>query len=235
MLLLYHAAIVLPEEERDGPIDFGYKFALHVLNRDKVLLPNTTIEDKRLYIKAGNSFRASKQICSILEQGVVAILGAGSSQDPALEWELFWTSATMDTPLFLPSPSYLKTTSKISQRNPAMSLVAPVPTYSQSSTTPEFAIRLAPSLQIWGDVLKELVTWLHWESGAILYEDEKGLMKMQSLLREPVGIPGSVFVKRVTPDTYRHVLEQVKQRNIRQLMVDCPLSSLPALLKAVCG
>ena len=213
-------AIVLPDEEKDGPVDFGYRFGLHVMNRDKILMPNTTLVASTLYVKPGDTFRASKQLCRLLQTGVVSILGAASNIDPSIEWKLFWTSATLDVPLFFPSASYV---------------AYKVSTDTRGGTTtpdPEFSIRMAPSVRIWAMVLDDIVKYLRWQSAAIIYEDEQGLMRMQSLLKQPASIE-NVIVRRVTTNTYRQVLEEVQNREIRQLLIDCKLTSLPDLLRAI--
>jgi len=211
--------IVLPEEDEGGAIDFGYKWGIKVLNRDKILLPNTTLVGKPIYVKPGDIFRASKTLCQVLGTGIVAILGGASDVDPSLEWKLFWTSATMDVPLFFSTPSYAhyKSIPKgLKERQP----------------DPEFAVRLSPTVQIWGQLLRELASYLRWQSVAILYEDEKGLLRTQALLREPAPVE-NIVVRRVGPDYYRHVLAEVKSREIRHLILDLKLSSLPDLLRAV--
>jgi ionotropic glutamate receptor len=208
--------IVLPEEQQGGPIDFGYKWAIKVLNRDKILLPNTTLIGKSIYVKPGDIFRASKKICNLLGTGVVAILGGASDVDPSVEWKLFWTSASMDIPLFFSTPSFSHYKAIPKDRLP----------------DPEFAVRLSPTVQVWGELLRELASYLHWQSVAILYEDEKGLIRTQALLREPAPVE-NIVVRRVAPDTYRHVLAEVKSREIRHLVLDLKLTSLPDLLRAV--
>ncbi|OXA46486.1 glutamate receptor ionotropic, kainate 2 [Folsomia candida] len=213
---LLNVGIVLPEEQRGGTIDFGYKWALKVLNRDKVLLPNTTLVGKTMYVKTGDSFRASKELCKLLGTGVVAILGGASNYDPSLEWKLFWTSATMDIPLFFSTPSF-------AHYKPAQ---------KSGKGRDQFAVRLAPTLQVWGQLLRELTKYLGLQSVAILYEDERGLMRTQALLREPSPVE-YIIVRKVSPERYVNVLKEVKGREIRHLIIDCKLDSLPDLLKAI--
>lgn len=214
------AAIVLPESQRNGPVEFGYKWGIKALNKDPVILPNTTLIGKTIYVKPGDTFRASKELCSILGTGIVAMLGAPSESDPSLEWKLFWTSAAMDIPLFLPTPSH--------SHYKASSDVGTTERFPE----PEFAVRLAPTLKTWATIVRGMVSYLKISSMAIIYEDERGLMKMQALLREPVPVE-NIIVRRVTPETYLSVLYEVKGREIRQVMIDCKLTSLPELLKAV--
>jgi hypothetical protein len=213
--------VVLPEEQRGGPIDFGYKWAIKVLNRDKILLPNTTLVAKPLFVKAGDSFRASKDLCKLLGTGVVAVLGGASEYDPSLEWKLFWTSASLDVPLFLNSPSFSHY--KPAQKGMVKDHVVP---------EPEFAVRLAPTLQVWGQLLRQFTKYLGLQSVAILYEDERGLLRTQALLREPSPVE-NIIVRKVSPERYRHVLLEVKGREIRHLIIDCKLDSLPDLLRAI--
>lgn len=98
---------------------------------------------------------------------------------------------------------------------------------------PEFAVRLAPTLHLWGGMLRELVSYLRLTSVAILYEDERGLMRTQALLREPSPVEYIIVRKVAPPEAYRQVLMEVKGREIRHLIVDCRLESLPDLLRAV--
>lgn len=170
-------------------------------------------------MKQGDTFRASKELCKLLGTGIVAILGAPSDADPSLEWKLFWTSAAMDIPLFLPTPSYSHYKAGSDGNTDRL-------------PDPEFAVRLAPTLKTWATIVRDLVSYLKLSSIAIIYEDNRGLMKMQALLREPVPVD-NIIVRRVTPDTYRQVLAEVKGREIRHLMIDCKLTSLPDLLRAV--
>jgi hypothetical protein len=99
----------------------------------------------------------------------------------------------------------------------------------------EFAIRLAPNLQlVWGRMLRELTKYLGLQNVAILYEDERGLRLLSSLLKEPSPVE-HIIVRKVSPDTMFDVLAEAKSREIRHLIIDCNLSSLSSLLSAIDG
>lgn len=224
---LLSPGIVLPHEQRDGTIDKGYRWGLKYLNNpNTTILPkNTKLVARSIYVKAGDSFRASKVLCNLLSTGgVVAILGGASNFDPSLEWKLFWTSARMDVPLFFATPSFVRNNVRPGNGDGEGS--------EQRKPDAQFAVRLAPTLQVWGLLLRELTKYLGISNVAILYEDEKGLMRTQALLREPSPVE-NIIVRKVSKTTYLGVLSEVKSREIRHVIVDCHIGSLASLLNAV--
>lgn len=49
------------EEEKDGPTELAFKYAVYRINKDRVLLPNTTLIYDIQYIKNDDSFHATKK------------------------------------------------------------------------------------------------------------------------------------------------------------------------------
>ena len=60
-----------------------------------------------------------------------------------------------------------------------------------------------------------------------------GLVKLQDLIRTPPDMDIDIALRQGSPDTFRHVLKEIKSREIFNLLVDTKAESMPAFLRAV--
>lgn len=52
---------IFTEDQKDGAIELAFKYAVHKINRDKTLLPYTSLVYDVQYVPRDDSFHASKK------------------------------------------------------------------------------------------------------------------------------------------------------------------------------
>lgn len=52
---------IFTEDQKDTPAELAFKYAVYKLNKEKVLLPNTTVVYDIQYVPRDDSFRTSKK------------------------------------------------------------------------------------------------------------------------------------------------------------------------------
>lgn len=79
-LLLFPCKIslgaIFSEEQKDTSIELAFKYAVYKINKDRSILPKTTLVYDIQYVPdSTDSFRTSKKVCKQIENGVTAIFG----------------------------------------------------------------------------------------------------------------------------------------------------------------
>lgn len=67
---------IFSEEQKDTSIELAFKYAVYKINKDRSILPKTTLVYDIQYVPdSTDSFRTSKKVCKSIENGVTAIFG----------------------------------------------------------------------------------------------------------------------------------------------------------------
>lgn len=67
---------IFSEEQKDSSIELAFKYAVYKINKDRSVLPKTTLVYDIQYVPdSTDSFRTSKKVCKQIENGVTAIFG----------------------------------------------------------------------------------------------------------------------------------------------------------------
>ncbi|KAL1139703.1 hypothetical protein AAG570_006681, partial [Ranatra chinensis] len=63
---LYFSGAIFTQEQKDSSTELAFKYAVYRINKDKNILPNTTLMYDIQYVPKDDSFRTSKkgQLCS---------------------------------------------------------------------------------------------------------------------------------------------------------------------------
>lgn len=56
-----HAGAIFSEEQKDSSIEVAFKYAVYKINKDKNILPKTTLVYDIQYVPKDDSFRSSKK------------------------------------------------------------------------------------------------------------------------------------------------------------------------------
>lgn len=71
---------IFSEEQKDTSIELAFKYAVYKINKDRSILPKTTLVYDIQYVPdSTDSFRTSKKVCKQIENGVTAIFGKKSN------------------------------------------------------------------------------------------------------------------------------------------------------------
>ncbi|XP_046991920.1 glutamate receptor ionotropic, kainate 2 [Schistocerca americana] len=188
---LSHSAI-FTEDQKDTSTELAFKYAVYRINKDKELLPNTTLVYDIQYVPRDDSFRTSKKACKQLEHGVQAIFGPS---DPLLGAHIQSICEALDVPHVEARLDF-------------------EPSFK------EFSINLHPSQEHMNRAFKDLMAFLNWTKVAIIYEEDYGLFKLQDLVKSPPVVRTEMYIRQATPTTYRQVLREIRQKEIYKLIVD---------------
>lgn len=67
---------IFSEDQKDSSIELAFKYAVYKINKDRSILPKTTLVYDIQYVPdSSDSFRTSKKVCKQIENGVTAIFG----------------------------------------------------------------------------------------------------------------------------------------------------------------
>lgn len=84
----------------------------------------------------------------------------------------------------------------------------------------EFSINLHPSQHHMNNAYKDLMVFLNWTKVAIVYEEDYGLFRQQELMKASPTSKAEMYIRQATPETYRQVLKEIRQKEIYKLIVD---------------
>ncbi|KAL5288900.1 GRIK1 family protein [Megaselia abdita] len=80
---------------------------------------------------------------------------------------------------------------------------------------------------------KDLMLFLNWTKVAIIYEEDYGLFKQQELMKSISGQRTEMYIRQATPDTYRHVLREIRQKEFYKLIIDTNPRNVNKLFRAI--
>ncbi|KAK6633918.1 hypothetical protein RUM44_004525 [Polyplax serrata] len=97
----------------------------------------------------------------------------------------------------------------------------------------KFSINLHPSQQQLNNAIQDIMIFLNWTKVAIIYEEDYGLFKLQDLVKSPPNSKTEMYIRQANPSTYRHVLKEIRQKEIYKLLVDTNPAHTNAFFRAL--
>ncbi|XP_025161130.1 glutamate receptor ionotropic, kainate 2 isoform X4 [Harpegnathos saltator] len=183
---------IFTHDQKDSSTELAFKYAVYKINKEKIILPKTTLEYDIQYVPKDDSFHASKKACQQVKYGVQAVFGPS---DPILGQHIHSICDALDIP-HLEARLDLDAEAK------------------------EFSINLYPAQSLLNIAYQDVMEFLNWTNVAIIYEDDYGLVKLRELVRSPKIRDIEVNLRQADPDSYRQVLSEMKSKEIRNLIVD---------------
>ncbi|CAH0547299.1 unnamed protein product [Brassicogethes aeneus] len=196
---------IFTEDQRDGPTELAFKYAVYKINRDKALLPYTSLVYDIQYVPRDDSFHASKKACHQVQHGVHAMFGPS---DPLLGAHIHSICDALDIP-HLEARLDLETDVR------------------------EFSINLYPAQQLLNTAFQDVMAFLNWTKVAIIYEEDYGLIKLRELVRSPHSRDFEIHLRQADPESYRAVLKEIKSKEINNIVIDTKSSNMQHLLKGI--
>ncbi|KAI8115905.1 kainate 2, Glutamate receptor ionotropic [Lucilia cuprina] len=196
---------IFTEDQRASKIESAFKYAIYRINKDKTMLPDTQIIYDIEYIPREDTFRSTKKVCRQLESGVQAIFGP---TDPILATHIQSICESFDIP-------HIETRIDL------------------ETNVKEFSINMYPSQQSLNLAYRDLMFYLNWTKVAIVYEEDYGLFKQQDLMHTRAEIPTEMYIRQVTPDSYRQVLRAIRQKEIYKIIVDTNPENIKLFFRAI--
>ncbi|KAL4666475.1 hypothetical protein H8959_005164 [Pygathrix nigripes] len=153
-------------EYADGPNaqvmnaeEHAFRFSANIINRNRTLLPNTTLTYDIQRIHFHDSFEATKKACDQLALGVVAIFGPSQGS---------CTNAVQSICNALEVP-HIQLRWK----------------HHPLDNKDTFYVNLYPDYASLSHAILDLVQYLKWRSATVVYDDSTGLIRLQELIMAP--------------------------------------------------
>ncbi|XP_075907010.1 glutamate receptor ionotropic, kainate 3 [Nelusetta ayraudi] len=200
-------------EQTDGPVslvsaeELAFKFAVNNINRNRTLLPNTTLTYDIQRINIYDSFEASRKACDQLSLGVVAIFGPShSSSSNAVQ--------SICNALEVPHVQVRWKHHPMDNRD-------------------TFYANLYPDYSSLSYAILDLVQFLKWKTATVVYDDSTGLIRLQELIMAPSRYNIRLKIRQLPLDTQdmRPLLKEMKRSREFRIIFDCSHQMAAQILK----
>ncbi|XP_061424119.1 glutamate receptor ionotropic, kainate 2-like isoform X3 [Lethenteron reissneri] len=187
--------------------EIAFKFAVNSINRNRTLLPNTTLTYDIQRINIYDSFEASRKACDQLSLGVAAIFGPSHSASASSVQSI---ANALEVP-------HIQTQWK------------PQP----SSSRDTFFVNLYPDYASVSRAVLDLVQSYKWKSVTVVYEDSTGLIRLQELIKAPSQLNLKLKIRQLPPDTRdtKPLLKEMKRGREFYLIFDCGHETAAEILR----
>ena len=151
---------IFTHDQKDSSTELAFKYAVYKINKDRTILPKTTLEYDIQYVPKDDSFHASKKACQQVKYGVQAVFGPS---DPILGQHIHSICDALDIP-HLEARLDLDTEAK------------------------EFSINLYPAQTLLNAAYQDIMEFLNWTKVAIIYEDDYDPAAANERLQVPLSL-----------------------------------------------
>ncbi|XP_071386907.1 glutamate receptor ionotropic, kainate 3 [Centroberyx affinis] len=200
-------------EQTEGPVslvsaeELAFKFAVNNINRNRTLLPNTTLTYDIQRINIYDSFEASRKACDQLSLGVVAIFGPSHSSS---------SNAVQSICNALEVPHI-----QVRWKHHPM------------DNRDTFYANLYPDYSSLSYAILDLVQFLKWKTATVVYDDSTGLIRLQELIMAPSRYNIRLKIRQLPLDSQdtRPLLKEMKRGREFRIIFDCSHQMAAQILK----
>uniref|UniRef100_A0A6Q2YMS1 Glutamate receptor n=1 Tax=Esox lucius TaxID=8010 RepID=A0A6Q2YMS1_ESOLU len=195
------------ESGPSGAEELAFKFALNTINRNRTLLPNTTLTYDIQRINIYDSFEASRKACDQLSLGVAAIFGPSHSSS---------ANAVQSICNALGVP-HIQTKWK----------------HQVSDNRDSFYVSLYPDFSSLSRAILDLVHFFKWKTVTVVYDDSTGLIRLQELIKAPSRYNIRLKIRQLPAETKdaKPLLKEMKRGKEFHVIFDCGHEMAAGILK----
>uniref|UniRef100_A0AAX7VAL4 Glutamate receptor n=1 Tax=Astatotilapia calliptera TaxID=8154 RepID=A0AAX7VAL4_ASTCA len=185
------------ESGPSGAEELAFKFALNTINRNRTLLPNTTLTYDIQRINIFDSFEASRKACDQLSLGVAAIFGPSHSSS---------ANAVQSICNALGVP-HIQTKWK----------------HQVSDNRDSYYVSLYPDFSSLSRAILDLVHFFKWRTVTVVYDDSTGLIRLQELIKAPSRYNIRLKIRQLPTETKdaKPLLKEMKKAKEFHVIFDC--------------
>nr|XP_019953042.1 PREDICTED: glutamate receptor ionotropic, kainate 2-like [Paralichthys olivaceus] len=187
------------ESGPSGAEELAFKFALNTINRNRTLLPNTTLTYDIQRINIFDSFEASRKACDQLSLGVAAIFGPSHSSS---------ANAVQSICNALGVP-HIQTKWK----------------HQVSDNRDSYFVSLYPDFSSLSRAILDLVHFFKWRTVTVVYDDSTGtgLIRLQELIKAPSRYNIRLKIRQLPTETKdaKPLLKEMKKAKEFHVIFDC--------------
>uniref|UniRef100_A0A670Y0N6 Glutamate receptor n=1 Tax=Pseudonaja textilis TaxID=8673 RepID=A0A670Y0N6_PSETE len=197
------------ENEPVNVEELAFKFAVTNINRNRTLMPNTTLTYDIQRINLFDSFEASRRACDQLALGVAALFGPSHSSS---------VSAVQSICNALEVP-HIQTRWK----HPTVDL------------KDSFYINLFPDYAAISRAVLDLVLHYNWKIVTVVYEDSTSLIRLQELIKAPSRYNIKIKIRQLPSGNKdaRPLLKEMKRGREFFVIFDCSHETAAEIMKQV--
>ncbi|XP_030887323.1 glutamate receptor ionotropic, kainate 3 isoform X2 [Leptonychotes weddellii] len=187
--------------------EHAFRFSANIINRNRTLLPNTTLTYDIQRIHFHDSFEATKKACDQLALGVVAIFGPSQGS---------CTNAVQSICNALEVP-HIQLRWK----------------HHPLDNKDTFYVNLYPDYASLSHAILDLVQHLKWRSATVVYDDSTGLIRLQELIMAPSRYNIRLKIRQLPLDSddSRPLLKEMKRGREFRIIFDCSHTMAAQILK----
>ncbi|KAM3837358.1 glutamate receptor ionotropic, kainate 1 isoform 1-T1 [Vipera latastei] len=189
--------------------ELAFKFAVTNINRNRTLMPNTTLTYDIQRINLFDSFEASRRACDQLALGVAALFGPSHSSS---------VSAVQSICNALEVP-HIQTRWK----HPTVDL------------KDSFYINLYPDYAAISRAVLDLVLHYNWKIVTVVYEDSTSLIRLQELIKAPSRYNIKIKIRQLPSGNKdaRPLLKEMKRGREFFVIFDCSHETAAEIMKQI--
>uniref|UniRef100_A0A3P8SVL8 Glutamate receptor n=1 Tax=Amphiprion percula TaxID=161767 RepID=A0A3P8SVL8_AMPPE len=197
------------ENEPISVEELAFKFAVTTINRNRTLMPNTTLTYDIQRINLFDSFEASRRACDQLALGVGAVFGPSHSSS---------VSAVQSICNALEVP-HIQTRWK----------------HPSVDNKDSFYINLYPEYASISRAVLDIVQFYKWKTVTVVYEDATGLIRLQELIKAPSRYSIKIKIRQLPTGSKdaRPLLKEMKKGKEFYVIFDCSYQTSADVLKQV--
>ncbi|XP_023682004.1 glutamate receptor ionotropic, kainate 1 isoform X3 [Paramormyrops kingsleyae] len=197
------------ENEPISVEELAFKFAVTNINRNRTLMPNSTLTYDIQRINLFDSFEASRRACDQLALGVAAIFG----------------------------PSYSSSVSAVQSICNALEVPHIQTRWKHPSVDNQdtFYINLYPEYTSISRAILDIVQFYKWKTVTVVYEDSTGLIRLQELIKAPSRYNIKVKIRQLPAGNRdaRPLLKEMKKGKELYVIFDCTHQTAADILKQI--
>ncbi|XP_077421917.1 glutamate receptor ionotropic, kainate 1 isoform X2 [Vanacampus margaritifer] len=189
--------------------ELAFKFAVTNINRNRTLMPNTTLTYDVQRINLFDSFEASRRACDQLALGVGAVFGPSHSSS---------VSAVQSICNALEVP-HIQTRWK----------------HPSVDNRDSFYINLYPEYTSISRAVLDIVQYYKWKTVTVVYEDATGLIRLQELIKAPSRYSIKIKIRQlpIGSKDARPLLKEMKKGKEFYVIFDCSYQTSADVLKQI--
>ncbi|XP_055081792.1 glutamate receptor ionotropic, kainate 1 [Periophthalmus magnuspinnatus] len=197
------------ENDPVGVEELAFKFAVTNINRNRTLMPNTTLTYDIQRINLFDSFEASRRACDQLALGVGAVFGPSHSSS---------VSAVQSICNALEVP-HIQTRWK----------------HPSVDNKDSFYVNLFPEYASISRAVLDIVQYYKWKTVTVVYEDATGLIRLQELIKAPSRYSIKIKIRQLPTGSKdaRPLLKEMKKGKEFYVIFDCSYQTSADVLKQI--